>query len=449
MKKIVGTLLAAVLSFSCLAMSACGGSKEDSSNTLWITIQDSQAEGAIHVKLGDAFAKKMKEEKGIDVTVKRSTFNLSDYGKSITTLYATQSLGDVVFTYDTYASLYSKNDMFADLTPYVEKDVDLSLYNSTIIESAKAYKNELSYFPRSFDQVTVFINNQFFKDMGMEDKIPAQKDGSWDWWTWSEMLSLLTELRTAINTKMTSAQASYYYPVDANLAWNAVYDSIIKSFGGYTVDAVNMKSGLDSANTEVYENTLKAISFMKNLIVNEYAHTAEGTFVAGNTAMAFMTRPSVSACKDAEMDISFAPMPKFDQAITGIENGTTYVGYGSGGYALNENSNKKDLAWEFIKFAISEEGQKLIASDGLCIPTIKSQLTTEGEWTKFLPGVDQSAFLYDAHTLTLATYARGVEQETEYNIYSKIKQNMMSALQNKEPANVASTLYSSIKNYIK
>ena len=43
MKKIVGTLLAAVLSFSCLAMSACGGSKEDSSNTLWITIPNKYA----------------------------------------------------------------------------------------------------------------------------------------------------------------------------------------------------------------------------------------------------------------------------------------------------------------------------------------------------------------------------------------------------------------------
>ena len=210
----------------------------------------------------------------------------------------------------------------------------------------------------------------------------------------------------------------------------------------------------------------EAIQFMKDLVEEktEYAegvegrddktkralaNRSEGSFSSGNDAMAFMTRPSVQGCKEADMDLSFAPMPKFDAAVTGLADGTTYVGYGSGGYALYKDSANKELAWEFIRFAVSEEGQEIIAEDGLCIPTIKSLQTSDAAWTEYLPGVDQSAFLFEGNTLSLATYARGVEQETEYQIYSKIKQSMMSALLNQTPANVASSLYNAIKNYIK
>lgn len=448
MKKFVALAMSALM---CFGLAACG--ETDGENVLWLTVEDSQVEGALHVKLGKAFAEKMKAEKGVDVTVKRSTFSNNDYGKSINTLFATGTLGDVVFTYDNYAPQYLQEGYFADLTSYIaDGGVDLSLYKEDAIASGTVLGNKIAYFPRSFDQVTIFINNEFFEDMGMADKIPTVKNGSWDWWTWTELLNLCGELRAAINTNMSEAQAEYYYPMDANLLWNAVYDPIIKSFGGYTVDVSAMNSGLnkDNPDTAAYNNTLKAIEFMQDLVHKQYTPAGYGAFTAGNQAMAFCTRPSVTGAVEAAMDLSFAPMPKFDEAVTGIENGTTYVGYGSGGYALNAQSTKKDLAWEFIQFAISEEGQKIIASEGRCIPTIKSQLTTDGDWTKYLDGVDQSAFLYNAHTLSLASFARGVKVDTEFTIYSKIRSNIMGELEeDKTAASVASALYNQIKTYIK
>ena len=447
MKKLLALALSAVM---CFGLASCG---EEESNVLWLTVEDSQVEGALHVKLGKAFAEKMKAERGIDVTVKRSTFSNNDYGKSINTLYATGTLGDVVFTYDNYAPQYVQEGYFADLTSYIaESEIDLTLYQEDAMNSGKVLGDKIAYFPRSFDQVTIFINNEFFEDLGMADKIPTAKDGSWDWWTWTELLSLCQELRTAIDENNSEAQAEYLYPMDANLLWNAVYDPIIKSFGGYTVDVATMRSGLDKNNpdTAAYNNTLKAIEFMQDLVHQKYTPNGYGAFTAGNQAMAFCTRPSVSGAMEEGMDLSFAPLPTFDQAVTGIENGTTYVGYGSGGYALNANSSKKDLAWEFIQFAVSEEGQKIISSEGRCIPTLKSQLTENGDWTKFLDGVDQSAFLYNQHTLSLASFARGVKVDTEFTIYSKIRSNIMGELEeDKAAASVANALYNQIATYIK
>ena len=448
MKKILALAMSAVL---CLGFVACGGSETE--NVLWLTVEDSQVEGALHVKLGRAFAEKMKTEKGIDVTVKRSTFSNNDYGKSINTLYATGTLGDVVFTYDNYAPQYVQEGYFADLTSYIaESEIDLTLYQEDAMNSGKVLGDKIAYFPRSFDQVTIFINNEFFEDLGMADKIPTAKDGSWDWWTWTELLNLCAELRTAIDENNSEAQADYLYPMDANLLWNAVYDPIIKSFGGYTVDVATMTSGLDSnnPNSTAYNNTLKAIEFMQGLVHNKYTPNGYGAFTAGNNAMAFCTRPSVTSAVEEGMDLSFAPLPTFDEVVTGIANGTTYVGYGSGGYALNASSAKKDLAWEFIEFAVGAEGQKIIATEGRCIPTLKSQLTENGDWTKYLDGVDQSAFLFDKHTLSLASFARGVKVDTEFTIYSKIRSNIMGELEeDKTAARVASSLYNQIKTYIK
>ena len=458
MSKMKNIMAGAMAMIMCCSLAACG-SKENKGETLWLTISDSSEELVLHTKLANAFVEKMKSA-GKEVTVKRSTFSENDYGKGLSTLYATNTLGDVIFTYDTYAAQYAENETFDNLDTYIQRDgIDLDTFNTEIISSARAYQGQLTYFPRSYDQVTIFINNEFFERMGLGDKIPQPKDNgkgelTWDWWTWSELLSLCEELRTAIDAKE-GAGADYYYPMDANLLWNAVYDPIIKSFGGYVVDVTTMSSGFNSENTAAYDATIKALDFMKGLMAKKYTPEGFGSFAAGNEAMAFQTRPSVVSCVDAMMDLSFAPMPKFDTGIDGItEDSVTYVGYGSAGYALNKKSENKDLAWEFIKFAMSAEGQAIIASQGSCIPTLNSQLNANAAWTEYVKDgdgntVDQSAFLYAGNTLSLATYARGVQTETEYNIYNKIRANILDKLSDETAQSTASYLYNEIKNYIK
>ncbi len=461
MKKIAMLIAAAVLAAAmCLGATGCG--KKDSASTLWVTVPDSQEELLVQAKLAKAFTEKKKAE-GQDVTLKRNTLDVGKYGETVSKLIAQGEIGDVVFTYDTYAAQYSEQGLFEDLDSYIARDgVDLDLYNKTIIDSARAYQGQLSYFPRSYDQVTIFINYDFFVDLGMENDVPVPKDNgqgerTWDWWTWSELCKLCEKLRAAINEKMTAAQASYYYPLDANLSWNAVYDPIIRSFGGYTVDVTTLDSGFNKANANAaaYNGTLKALGFMKDLLKKNYTPMSTGAFAAGNNAMAFMTRPSVTGAIDADIELRFAPLPRFDTGIDGIGNDSvSYVGYGSGGYALNKNSKKKDLAWEFIEFAISEQGQAIIAGEGRCIPTLKSQLTIDGSWTDYVKdqngnNVDQSAFLYDGNTLSLATYARGVATDTEYQIYSKIRNSILGQLDSKTPAATADYLYDQIKAYIR
>lgn len=451
MKKLFAVILSVLLCFSCFV--GYRVKEEDGEDVLRLTIQDEETEIILNRKLATAFENSMKAQ-GRNITVKRTTISGGEYDRDVMNLYNTDTLGDVLFTIDSHAAQYSSNGLFYDLDEFIERDgFDMSKYDTSVIDTARAYQNQLSYFPRSFDQVTVFINVDFFEEMGLGDKIPQKKNGSWDWWTWSEMLSLCSELRTAIDAHKSANEKEYYFPLDINMAWNAVYDAIFKSFGGYTVDAENLKSGLDKANTEAYAKTVKALEFMKGLISNKYSPAYLSSL--DNSAMMFLTRPSVMGCLDEGKHLAFAPLPKFDTAIDGIdENSVTYVGYGSSGYAIVGNSTKKDLAWEFIKFAVSEEGQAVISSTGSCIPTLNSLQTDDAEWTESVTdadgnAVDQSAFIYRGNTRSLATYARGVNTAQEYSIYGKMNQNLCDQLRKNSASETANYLYGQIKEYIR
>lgn len=164
------------------------------------------------------------------------------------------------------------------------------------------------------------------------------------------------------------------------------------------------------------------------------------------------TRPSVTVVLDGKIEVAFAPLPKFTDSITGLTDTETFVSFGSSGYALNSNSKNKTLAWEFIKFTASEEGQKIIASAGSCVPIISSQLTADGDWTKVegIENVDQSAFIFRGNTLIPATYARGINIKNEFAVYTDSKNEIANNLgKTKDAAVIVKKLYDATKAYIK
>ena len=112
--------------------------------------------------------------------------------------------------------------------------------------------------------------------------------------------------------------------------------------------------------------------------------------------------------------VTALPIPIYDDAFTGQTNGVSYYSYGSVGYALSARSTKKDLAYKFIEFTLSEEGQTIIASAGSSVPVLLSMQDAENAlWKESLEyfSCDQSAFVFidykkDMYTRIPATYAR-------------------------------------------
>ena len=231
MKKLIALILALV---STCGLVACGGTSAEADNTLRITINGSDTELNLSAALNKAFKEKMKQQ-GKEITIKQSTFSESTYAKDIDTLIATESVGDVIFTYDDKSGIKVKEGYFADLDTFIASDstFDINKYDIEIIQSARSYQGKLAYMPRSFDQITMFINKQFFKNIGMEDKIPSTEiyGENWENWTWEALYDLCAEMRTAIdNSAAYGSKKDYYCPLDANFLWNPVYDPILKAF---------------------------------------------------------------------------------------------------------------------------------------------------------------------------------------------------------------------------
>lgn len=454
----------------CLGFVACGGNTDKSDDnggnkgsetTLKVTINgDSDEEIVLNSKLQKAFVEKKAKE---GVTVKfsaPSTFAAGTYQQDLNNLEAGRSLGDVIFAYDDKSGLNLSGDVFEALDSYIEndKDFDLSLYDKDIMDSARTYDNKIAYMPRSYDQVTLFINKAFFKKIDMGDRVPSKElyGENWENWTWKEFTTLLKDMREKLDEKY-GESASSYYPLDADFFWNPIYNAVIRSFGGNCVDIENMDSGFNP-NHPQYQATLKALDFMNDLVEKKYTPAGDGQFGNGKyEGMRFTTRPVVAGMLGMDkktMDLAFAPVPKFTKETTGTtDEPTTYVSFGSSGYALNKNSKNKQLAWEFIKFTASEEGQKIIAATGSCVPVIASQKKSDADWTKIegLEGVDQSAFIFEGNKKIVATYARGVNVKYETAIYTDTKNYMSTSLGKDDysAASLASKIYTKTKPYIK
>ena len=462
MKKLISFIAVVLSSIICFSMFACDCGNGDRDGLI-VTISDSDEDIEIQIALQDAFKDYMKG-KGQNVKVTYNTYTSSSYEQDLLSLQSGNKLGDVIQTSDRFASLMAYKKIFEPLDDIISGDssFNLSDYDNEIIDTARAYENKVYYMPRSYDQVVIFINTDFFNAIGVDYPKPDYNaEDPWGWWTWDECIKLCEQIKSALVNTFGPDEAEYYYPMAANLFWNPVNNALIKSFGGKTVDIddATISTGFDTAD-EKYAETLKAVEFMKDLAVKGYtSSTNDERFLASRgsnkcTGMWFTTRPNVLKCLNNDINLAFAPVPKITETQTGKTENTTYVGYGSAGYALSALSSQKTLAWEFVKFCASEAGQKIISDNGASVPTLNSLKNTSASWVNSVKDkngsvIDQNAFLYNGNTRTLSTYARGVKAEEEYKIYESVQSKIISGITKDPAVTLCSDIYSTIKDYLK
>ena len=108
--------------------------------------------------------------------------------------------------------------------------------------------------------------------------------------------------------------------------------------------------------------------------------------------MWFNVRPKLPTIRNRNINVDFLPMP-FD-----------VIGAGNSGYAITSvakdrlsteggnTKNNEDLAWEVIKWLITEPGQQALGRSGAGIPVLKS-LKNSGDWIdENDPSLNHTAF---------------------------------------------------------
>lgn len=148
--------------------------------------------------------------------------------------------------------------------------------------------------------------------------------------------------------------------------------------------------------------------------------------------MTFAVRPNVvsyaNSLKDADGNstVDFVSLPKFE----GVEN--SYIGMGCTGYAVTSQcvAEKRDLAWDFLKFVMSESGQDAFCRSGAGIPVLKKMAEDpEAAFRRYLPGRNHDAFIrFDDRDLPMTEYLDGVEASKHLAVRSVLVDNLSKNL---------------------
>lgn len=287
--------------------------------------------------------------------------------------YETQILGDfgageiydVFWVADNSASMFYDEGMILPLDEYVAgSGLDLSQYYESMINLGRynhSADEPLLMFPRSNDTVVTFLNVDRFKDA--EVAVPTDMD-----WTWEDMVNICEQLKSGFEKA-----GKNYYALDASFEWTIMSYALLKSWGGDDAKIINAEGYSDWGTPEnkgpSYDAAEKMLTECQKMFKNGYVSDPSllynnSLFRRGQAAMWFTSQPSMYSLTAVDMELKVLPFPAVGDNPQ-IPSGTT-------GYAMARGSQDKPAAWAFLKYLLSENGQKAISENGLGVPVLRT-----------------------------------------------------------------------------
>ncbi len=265
--------------------------------------------------------------------------------------------------------------------------VDERLASSTVIKTGDFYPEALKPFqwlgkqlcmPQNVSSLQVYYNKGLFTKYG----VPEPKPG----WSWTDMLSTaqaMTRDKAGVVIKAAEPEAGANPPAVHGLGSESVMIRVapfVWSNGGQLVDNDAKPTRFtfdDPASREALKNFID-LRLGYGVIPTDDEVKAQdlvARFTSGKLAMLLESRRIVPTLRSAkELDWDVAALPVYKQP-SGILH--------SDAYCITKGSKNKDAAWKFMEFAMSPEGQRIIAATGRTVPshiaTSKSDAFLDGK----------------------------------------------------------------------
>ena len=365
LKKVTAASLAAVMAVS---LAACGGGTEETTAAAGGSETQAQAseggsgetaEGGLTGELSvttwdnsttpqfqaviDAYM-----EKNPGVTINIIDTNADEYNNSLgISLSAAQPDPDVIWVKDMGSMLQmADKKQLMPLDDLIEKDsYDLSVYNGA---AEQLQNNDTTYaLPYRSDWYVLFYNKDLFDAAGVE--YPSND------MTWEEYRELAA--------KMTSGEGSAKVYGSHHHTWEAMVSAWAVQDGKNTVVAKDYEF-----LRPYYE---QALWLQDNGYIQDYATLKTANIhyssVFKNQQCAMMPMGTyfiatmMQAIADGECDFNWgiATIPHPDDVEAGYTVGSITP------IAISAYTDAQDLAWDFVKFAASEEAADILAQNGV------------------------------------------------------------------------------------
>jgi len=290
---------------------------------------------------------------------------------------AAGTLPDIVFLADSLVPTFTKYPVVRDLRPFIRSDRTFPINDiyPQMLRTGMDKEGRIFQLPRELGVVVMFYNRTLFRRAGLPDPPPN--------WTRKDFLRMAKKL-TLRDEKGRVTQYGFW----AGYTWCGVYAPWVASEGGRVVTADGRSAAFSSPESlKGLRDLIGLVTVQKVAMPPNRSITIPGVdpFAAGRIAMQPQVFPQVpfyrATMKDGDWDVQVMPAGSVKR-VTNM---------GAAGYGMSTNTKHPREAWEFLKFIVSHEGQRVLAKAGSGIPCLKS-MAKDPCWRK--PG--RSPKNYDA-----------------------------------------------------
>lgn len=257
---------------------------------------------------------------------------------------------DVIFSSNANLTTYYYNGLLKDLQEYVDRDqVDLSQWTRLALEAC-TFDGDLYAMPESGgNQIMMYYNKDLLKEAGYEEP--------------PETMEELYEMAEKITTLDENGDIDVLgYPL---FPFASARQELVYAFGGRWWDddgnlTPDSQGILDSLHMNMQFREKYGIEKVQAFVgtANTNRYTEQDMFFTGKLAFRFdgnwLTAMIMNNNPDLNFGITMVPGTKDHPENRGVSR------YEAGTVAMPVNAKCKEGAWDFIKFASSFEGSKIL-----------------------------------------------------------------------------------------
>ncbi len=336
-----------------------------------------------------------------NVTFNMSYVSVDNYVSAVGQQQLAETLPDIVWSNSPDFYDLVESETFIDLAPYMKaNEMADTVYTYRDANGQPSKFSSEDFFteffdmgamdgknyvvPRSCDTVITFLNTDILTKAGV-DLDPATtkvKNG----WTWDDFMQVCAQVRSWMDQ---NGMASNYV-IDANLtSWLSVCYPMLISYGAEVID----EEGKVAIDSEATRQCLEMVAEMvEKRYINDSTVATTGSYDNGKSAMLFQ---SASVSLYAERLALKGKVDLVSFPLINVNN-TPKIGAGIAGYAINAASENKEIAWAFLTYLLSYEGQQKMALNGLNLASIRQDLADykTANWGKGYETLNLSAYTY-------------------------------------------------------
>jgi ABC superfamily ATP binding cassette transporter, binding protein len=371
--KFTGLILAAVLLFGSVGLVGCrpGGSSTVDEYTPNLDV-DYEITETLKVGItADAREKELIEgliegfnEIFPNVTIQPEVIQGTNYTSALSSYYQADlknpgTMPDILWMSSAESFPLIEEKLFLNLDPYINAELErdsefLDAFYPEMWKLGQQNFDGAQYLiPRSADRVVTHINKGIFKAANVD--MSKVKNG----WTWQDFLDTCETIRKYFDENGMTGQ----YVIDAYINWEAVMYPIFLSNGCSVFDENNQLV----VNSE---EGRAALNMMNELVEKRYVaplnSSAQANYEGGQGAMMFHSAPASKFYNLLGEDYDLVTFP--------LIGDQPKIGTGVPGYCIYNKTQKRDLAWQFLKYMVSEDGQNAFAKAGATNPPIRKDM---------------------------------------------------------------------------